>query len=336
MGRRDDETTDHGTTGRRDDGTTGLRDLGQWSVVSGQWSVVSSQGGGAAEQFTRILAGLTVAILGYCLVSAVNARATFHPSELSFAYYEKCIRWLPHSLDSARTWQAFWNYLGMACAFWAIRDWLLGKSAVEERAEHGRSQQGGSDSGQVLPGRLRRLLWVLAINGGLLAVEGIVQRLEGSGKLLFLVKPRVNPGAQTQFGPYAYRANASQYFNLVWPVCLGFWWMLNRSASKRSTIHHLVLVCCALMAACPMISTSRGGALVTGGIIVLAAFILVATHFLSAARPTGGPQETEVHTGMAIGIFHRRAGARFRAGVEELGATHGAYRKGPSAARADV
>jgi hypothetical protein len=136
----------------------------------------------------------------------------------------------------------------------------------------------------LLPARLRRLLWVLVVNGGLLALEGIAQRLEGSGKLLFLVKPRVNPAADTQFGPYAYRANAAQYFNLLWPVCLAFWWTLNRSFGWKRKAYHLVLACCGVMAACPIISTSRGGALITVGILVLAIFFLLATHFLLAAH----------------------------------------------------
>jgi O-antigen ligase len=38
------------------------------------------------------------------------------------------------------------------------------------------------------------------------------------------------------------------------------------------------------MAACPIISISRGGALITVGILVLAALLLVATHFLLPAR----------------------------------------------------
>src|ERR1039458_3043682 len=49
-----------------------------------QRSEVRGQRGMAASQLTALLAGLTVAILGYCLVSAVNARATFHPESLSF------------------------------------------------------------------------------------------------------------------------------------------------------------------------------------------------------------------------------------------------------------
>jgi hypothetical protein len=237
-----------------------------------------------AARLTAILAGLTVAILGYCLVSAINARATANLADGTFTYHDASIRWLPHSFDSNRTWLAFWTYLGLAFSFWAVRDWLLGKTDDEARAAYRKPLQGGGRSGLLLPGRLRRLLWVLAINGGLLGLEGIVQRLEGSGTLLFLVKPRVNPGADTQFGPYAYRANASQYFNLLWPVCLGFWWTLNRSMGFRRNAYHLILACCVVMAACPIISTSRAGALVTVGIVVLAAFFLAATHFLLTAH----------------------------------------------------
>ena len=236
-----------------------------------------------APRLTAGLALLTAAILVYCLISAVNARSTFHRDELSFAYHSY-IKWLPHSFDGSRTWLAFGTYLGLAFSFWAIWDWLLGKSGGEERGQQRKLQPGGDSSAPLIPARLRRLLWVLALNGGLLGAEGIAQRLEGSGKLLFLVKPHVNPGANTQFGPYAYRANASQYFNLLWPVCLAFWWTLDRSLGFKGKAHHLVLVACVIMAACPIISTSRAGALITIGIVALAACFLSATHFLLAAR----------------------------------------------------
>ena len=302
------------------------------SVVSSQWSTLRARYGTAACLIATLV-GLTIAILGYCLISAVNARATFHGRELSFAYHP-CIRWLPHSLDSGRTWMAFWTYLGLACSFWAIRDWLLGKSEVEEREERRKLRSGSDQPSPLLPGRLRRLLWVLAINGGLLGLEGIAQRLEGSGKLLFLVRPRVNPGAEDQFGPYAYRSNAAQYFNLLWPACLGFWWTLNRSQrgkaatkllntlsandlwkwlirnlreratlfriavrSARRGAHHLLLLVCAIMAACPIISTSRAGALIAVGILALAGFYLLAAHFLSAAHRAPDPRTRLVTTG---------------------------------------
>ena len=245
---------------------------------------VRGQRGITASQLTALLAGLTIAILGYCLTSAVNARATFHREVLSFDYRKQYIPWLPHSFDSGRTWLTFWTYLGLALSFWAIRDWLLGKTEGEERSLRRKTSSFGDHTAVLLPARLRRLLWVLALNGTLLGVEGIAQRLQGGGKLLFLVRPRVNPGADTQFGPYAYRANASQYFNLLWPLCLGFWWTLNRSLGSKRKAHHLILAGCAVMAACPIISTSRAGAFITVGIVALAVLALSATHFLLAAQ----------------------------------------------------
>lgn len=364
----------------------------------------------AASRLTTALAGLTLAILGYILVSALNARATFVPEAVSFDYHE-CIPWLPHSFDSSRTWQSFWDYLALACAFWAIRDWVVGKTDTEARrrrteddahgtdsrrgvveteadgegrgtgASHRRwSQDGGQRTenrykvaqagtplpapnsllqapssllpasrslplASPLPARLRRLLWVLCLNGGLLGVEAIAQRLSNTGKLLWLVQPEIHKTAEGQFGPYAYRSNAAQYFNLVWPVCLGFWWTLNRARSRgagegrgqrtedgglgagngeqraeggerraedrgqqtegrsrragggnsrfpasgslASTLW--LLACGIIMAACPIISTTRGGAFVTVGILVMAALFLTATHFLfDHSRHRGG------------------------------------------------
>jgi hypothetical protein len=248
--------------------------------------------------FTALLAAETVLILLFCLVSAINAKATYSPLTISFIDHQ-AVEWLPHSFDSIRSWQAFWNYLALACSFWAVRDWLLGKAGDEEwtaaaRVAGGSGQKvetsgqrqsdGKGKSKPLLPARLRRLLWVLAINGGLLAVEGIVQRLEGSGRLLFLIKPRINTDAVAQFGPYAYRANAAAYFNLVWPVCLGLWWMQHLARGFRRHSHHLILVCTAIMAACPIISTSRGGAIVTVGILVLATVFLLTAAFIFKAH----------------------------------------------------
>jgi len=264
-----------------------IRNLKEYHPPSwdeGQRSDLSSQRLLTPSRLTATLATLTVAILGYCLVSALNARATYLPDTRSFTYHEKYIPWLPHSFDSSRTWFAFWSYLGLAFSFWAIRDWLLGKSAAELRPQRPSSGQVGEAEADLFSARLRRLFWLLAINGGLLGLEGIIQRLEGSGKLLFLVRPEIHKTAASQFGPYAYYANASQYFNLLWPGCLGFWWTLHRSRGIGSHRHHLVLLACAIMAACPIISTSRGGALVAVAELCLAAFLLTAMHILSPAH----------------------------------------------------
>jgi O-antigen ligase len=230
----------------------------------------------------RALIFLNIAILLFCVISAWNAAATHDSEELNFTYH-RYIRWLPHSFDNGRTWLAFWNYLALSCTFWAIADWLPGKSGGEERAAR-QKPVSGYNTAPTFPSRLRRLLWVLCLNGALVGVEGIVQRLEGSGRLLFLIKPVINPETLSQFGPYHYRANAASFFNLVWPICLGFWWTLHRSASSRAKKHHLLLLCGIIMAACPIISTSRGGALITFSILILAVFLFCFMHFLSATQ----------------------------------------------------
>ena len=239
------------------------------------------------SRLTAALASLTIAILLYCLVSAINARSSYSAADGSFIYHD-CIRWLPHSLDRQRTWLAFWDYLGLSCLFWATRDWLLGKSGDEERIVRNKPGAGKAEAALFFPARLRRLLWVLAVSGGLLGLEGILQRAFKSDSLLFLVRPRDSWGWwiqwDSQFASYAYRANAAQYFNLLWPVVLGFWWTLHLSRGFKRRSHHWLLVCGVIMAACPIISTSRGGALISAGLVVLAAFFLLVSHFLLVAH----------------------------------------------------
>ena len=240
---------------------------------------------------TIALACLTVMVLAYCFISAVNARSTFIYRQMAFEPHDY-IAWLPHSYDGWATWQAFWMYLAFAFSFWATRDWLLGKSGPERReartAGHGAKESlplRVSHAG--LPTRLRRLLWVLCLNGTALALEAILQRLSGTNKLLWLLEPAINQSAESQFGPYAYRSNAAQYFNLLWPVCLGFWWTLRCAIKSSSHVgrrlgsgpHVLLMPCAVLLAAAPIISTSRGGALVAiGGILTAAVLLLFANR----------------------------------------------------------
>ena len=228
-----------------------------------------------ASGVTRALAVLTGLVLLYCLVSASNAQANYREDLRSFEYFP-CVRWLPHSFDRTGTWCAFWMYLGLAAVFWAARDWLLGKSSAEVAPfGAGRKLAGASP----LPVRVQRLLWMLALNGALIGLEGIVQRLVHSPRLLFVVQPRIHQSAESQFGPYAYRSNAAQYFNLLWPVCIGYWWTLQRNVSRLGARYHLLLLWAGIMAACPIISTSRAGALVCVG-IALAAVAMLATFHL--------------------------------------------------------
>ena len=215
----------------------------------------------------RLLATLTVLMLAYVLVSWINARATLEfPRRaidgVQIRYHDRSpLTWLPSTYDAPRTLRAFWRYLALALGFWATRDWLLGKTRSERRDDTPRPFP---------PARLRRLLWTLSISSAVLALVGIVQRLDGTDKLLWILKPVI---MNTAFGPYNYRTNAAQYFNLVWPVALGFWWALRKAhleeeeaGSVRGSGAYIMLIpCVVLMAACPIISTSRGGSLILAG-----------------------------------------------------------------------
>jgi len=120
---------------------------------------------------------------------------------------------------------------------------------------------------------------VLSLNGAVLALVSIVQRVDGTNKLLWLVEPSVNKEIEKFFGPYAYRGNAAQYFNLVWPVTLALWWIYQRVRNTYDAVpsgrHHLLLSCALLMAVCPIVSTSRGGAVVMFALSILTLAVLV-------------------------------------------------------------
>jgi len=230
------------------------------------------------------LAAGTCCILAYCLISAWNARAIYHPEQWSFEYRD-AIPWLPHSYDQDTSWQYFWEYLGLAGLFWGVRDWLLTLSPKEaaRRELEGFPSEGDSR----IPIRLRRLFWVLAINGTLLAIQGLMQRVEGGNKLLWLVVPRYDKDPITQFGPYAYRANAAQYFNLLWPAVLGFWWAgtgnrrRRRSSefSARPSRGGALLPCVLLMAICPLVAASRGGVMVLVVNLIMSVAILLTAQW---------------------------------------------------------
>jgi O-antigen ligase len=231
---------------------------------------------------------LSVLLLLYTFTSAWNARLTSHPGSWKLSYRD-AVTWLPHSFDQVSSWRAFALYLGLAGFFWAVRDWIRYPPPARNRDKF------LHDDDSLLPRRVRILLWILCLNGTLLAIQGIAQRVSGSNQLLWLLTPRINKTPDSQFGPYAYRANAAQYFNLVWPVALGLWWTYRRPTQRRSSREHpaarpddpsppatgprsqrghLLLSCVLLMAVCPIVSTSRGGAIIMVGLAVMALAIL--------------------------------------------------------------
>lgn len=224
----------------------------------------------------RVLAVLSVLVPALVLVSVLNARATADywkfGTELVYLPGEP-VSWLPSSYDRSGSLPAFWGWSALALVFWAARDWFLGKSRDERRSSD-------EDPAEVLPDRIRLWLWTLVLSSTVLAMTSMVQRFDGTGKLLWARTPIIKSEPSFHFGPYAYRTNAAQYFNLVWPVALGFWWSLRNAAKARGArtgagAHVLLVPCTLILAASPLISSSRGGALVMGVLSVGALFVFL-------------------------------------------------------------
>lgn len=250
--------------------------------------------------------GANILVLAYCLTAALNARATFFPQDQTFTYRE-AIPWLPSSYDSRLTWFTFWQYLGLFFLFWSLRDWLIGRPKSAQRKkrrskgeEEILSEKLSSSTTFDLPPRLKLLLWVVSLNGMALALQGTLQRLDGSGRLLW-VRPSWWGTAESCFGPFSYRSNGASYINLIWPVCFGFWWLLNQGylaaqgkmAKFGQGAQTILLPATVVMAAAPIISASRGGA-----IVAVFCFVLI----------------------MGVLLFNRRTAKTTRAGLGLLAA----------------
>lgn len=245
---------------------------------------------GAGRWAVRGLALLTVAVLAYVLVSWWNARANVEDwgglrGSPYLVYRDRTsIAWLPTTYDADRTWRAFFRYLALALTFWAAWDWILTKTRKERR-------QGEPDL--FPPARLRLWLWTLSLSSAALALVSIVQRLDGTDKLLWILKPLLRSGEDFSWGPYTYRTNGAQYFNMVWPVTLGFWWTLRSRAIRQQGRSRrvgddpsiILLPSTILMAACPLLATSRGGTLI---LLVLLVGSLVVLASAREAKTAGG------------------------------------------------
>lgn len=227
------------------------------------------------------LNGLICLFLGYVLLSAINARATFIFEEQRLAFHDDFNPKLPHSYDSLATWASFWQYLAIALFFWSLRDWFQSDPRALRDTGHGPKLES-------LTPRLRLFLWVICINGSLIALQATLQRLSGSSNLLWL-RESWGRNPITCFGPYSYRSNAAQYLNLIWPVTIGLWLTL-RGEFKRKHLSaragegsHLVLVpLAAITALGPIISLSRGAAMIAGFLVLSVFALLLFSHKLGA------------------------------------------------------
>ncbi len=254
----------------------------------------------------RLLAGLTLLLLGYVLVSALNPRGriefTGGADDIHIEPLE-AIEGLPQTWDRQTTLSAFWNYLAMAMAFWSARDWVLGLSRKERRMPDLERRTTGSP-----PQRLRVLAWILVVSAATLSLVGTLQRLDGTPKLLFLFETRRSPDAT--FGPYPYRGNAVDYLNLAWPIGLALWWALRRrwlrvsghASRPGDGVHVLLLPLVGVIAFGIIVSASRGGFLTLLALMPVCATILWGTGRLGLSTLMGVCLALLVAAGVGWGL----------------------------------
>jgi len=231
--------------------------------------------------------GLNLLLLAFCAVAAWNARAVYLGVQGGFAYREHNPS-LPTTYDLERTRLALLSFAAAFVLFWSLRAWLLwGWQRAALRGEDRQPSMSGT-------ARFRALCWVLALNGMLVATQGILQRLSGSSRLLWM-RPSWWGDALSCFGPFSYRGNAAEYLNLLWPVALGFWWLLSRERRREQGSARLLtdgpemllIPSIVMMIAASIISLSRGGALVAVGLLALMGLLLALQRGLGARGRIG-------------------------------------------------
>jgi hypothetical protein len=238
------------------------------------------------EEFgTKVLAGLSTLIILYILVHAINSAAVFNENTLVFDYSKSYIHWLPHSFDASKTWQIFWQYLSLYFAFWAIREWLIedetGKFTPSAKARFAAYSATGKEP-SILFRKTKKLLYLITFNGSLIALVGILQKFEGSQKLLWIYEPTMLKAAIQHFGPFAYRGNGAAYINIVLPLGLYLFLKLKSSdlpSPQRYRIGSgprvLFLPVLLFLFVAPILSNSRGGFIVLGLLTMILLFVFL-------------------------------------------------------------
>ncbi len=225
---------------------------------------------------------LSSLFLVYVLLSWMNFRAEFSESSLSFSFREDYIPWLPHTYDREATFQFLLRFISLFCFYWGVRQWLSAGRNIRLKSRHEEPREYPNQEARPTiynPRRLKALLGVIAVNSGLLAFVGILQRLDGGKKLLWIYEPKMQMMVDQSFGPFAYRGNAASLINLAWPIALLLYFLIRNESAGLGARRRLgsspagvVVPLLALLLVAPIATTSRAGLLVFG----LEIFLVVA------------------------------------------------------------
>ncbi len=210
---------------------------------------------------------LPVLILLFIGMHYLNARATFDNELLIFNFNPRYISWLPASYDKGLTASLFAKYLALAVFFWSTYDWITDRQESLSCKSSDRRQP--SVNVPRMSPRAEKVLFLICINASLIALVSMLQKLDNSGKLLWILEPSFTKDKNAIFGPFAYRGNAATYFNLIWPISLFL--LLHKRAEFKFThhaaragggIHILLYPLTLILILAPVLTTSRAGLII--------------------------------------------------------------------------
>ena len=157
-------------------------------------------------------------LLAWHAVAALNASATWSSASTSL---------LPSAASAESSWLEFHKNLALWFTFNAAASWIPGSPA--------------NDSTR----RARWLLGLLVLNAVALGGVCLAQRLAGVEKLLFTYDPPIS-GLVYSWGPFYYRGNGAQYFNLLWPAALGLTVLGSNSRFHSRSLAMAARICASL------------------------------------------------------------------------------------------
>ena len=205
-------------------------------------------------------------VLGYVLVQALNPAWTYKQADGGAWWMEPVAHsaWLPTSATapfadwnpwrSLIVWSSAWL---LACSLWI---------GVTRRAS------------------IRALLTILAVNGAILALIGILQQVAGNGKILWFITPSTYYAVST----FLYKNHAGAFFNLLFAVCAAMaFWSHGRAERRlqRASPAPVFAIGCVLLALAVALSFSRAALLLLGGVIALGILVGAVRWLRSPRRP---------------------------------------------------
>jgi O-antigen ligase len=208
---------------------------------------------------------LGLAFLVYVLIQALNP-AWKYCTGGGFWWLQKidCVRWLPAGMRVPFAISNPWRSLMIYTDAWLLVN-TLWIGFTRRRS-------------------LQILFIILAVNGFVLAVIGIFERLSGNGKILWFWDPPASYFVST----FIYKNHAACYFNLILAVTVGlaYWYFLrSRRQLEKSSPTGMLVFFVTVVSVIILFSGSRAGMACMIGFLLLVIPIIV----YQTRRLPGGP-----------------------------------------------